>query len=278
MSYQPAWLGDYREINAHEAIANITIWNSSNLLPQKEKTIKSKSSTKKLIVPALLALALSITPSIPAHTQAQGEVQSNCPSSVVLWAGKILDTNSPEVSTADRPQNTLGPPDIFSVGLGSADEFVKVGDFRGGFHPGLAALLGVSESTLARADIIAFEDNGFSPAPSGGFESSHWVFSDGTSTFGVDFNENTVPPTSIPGVVASGSVNGASYKAFFGITPPFPQTVISFLLFELPPTIDTTSPAFSVKVSGGFPSEGEAAPDPDAIGILACPCKKPKDK
>jgi hypothetical protein len=243
--------------------------------------MKSKSSTKKLIVPALLALALSIAPSIPAQTQEPEESQTNCPSSVVLWAGKVLDANGQEIPPIDSSQFTLGAPDFLSNALHHDDEFnefVKVGDFRGGFHPGLAAFLGVSESTLARADIIAFEDNGFLPAPSGGFESSHWVFSDETSSFAVDFNENTVPATSIPGVVANGSVSGASYKAYFGITPPFPQTVASYLLFDLPPTINTASPAFSVTVSSGLPGEGEGTPDPDAIGILACPCKKSKNK
>jgi hypothetical protein len=244
--------------------------------------MKSKSSTKKLIVPALLALAMSITPYIPAQTQELERLQPDCPSSVVLWAGKILDTNGQGLSQFDTPEYALGAPDFLSNALQdvneSVEEFVKVGDFRGGFHPGLAALLGVSESTLARADIIAFEDNGFAPAPSGGFESSHWVFSDGVSSFAVDFNENTVPATSIPGVVANGSVSGASYKAFFGITPPFPQTVVSYLLFDLPPTINTASSAFSVRVTGGLPGEGEGAPDVDAIGILACPCKKSKNK
>jgi hypothetical protein len=241
--------------------------------------MKSKSSTKKLIITALLALALSITPSIPA--QESEEVQTKCPSSVVLWAGKVLDTNGEGLSTTNPPEYTLGAPDFESNALQHDDvfnEFVKVGDFRGGFYPGLAAFLGVSESTLARADIIAFEDNGFMTAPSGGWESSHWVFSDGTSSFAVDFNEFTVPATSIPGVVANGSVSGASYKAFFGITPPFPQTVASYLLFDLPPTINTASPDFSVRVSSGLPGEGEGTPDPDAIGILACPCKKSKDK
>ena len=237
--------------------------------------MKSKSSTKKLIVSALLALALSITPSIPA--QESEEVQTKCPSSVVLWAGKALDTNSQEFPPNGVPDNMLGAPDFKSDALLCCGEFVKVGDFRGGFHPGLAAFLGVSESTLARADIIAFEDNGFAPAPSGGWESSHWVFSDGTSTFAVDFNETTVPATSIPGVVANGSVSGASYTDFFGI-PPFPSTVASYLLFDLPPTLNTASPDFSVRVSSGLPGEGEGTPDPDAIGILACPCKKSKDK
>jgi hypothetical protein len=240
--------------------------------------MKSKSSTKKLIVPALLALALSITPPIPAQTQESEESQTNCPSSVVLWAGKVFDTNSQEFPPNGVPDNMLGAPDFKSDALlGSGNEFVKVGEFRGGFHPGLAAFLGVSESTLARADIIAFEDNGFAPALSGGWESSHWLFSDGTSTFALDFNETTVPATSIPGVVANGSVSGASYTEFFGI-PPFPSTVASYLLFDLPPTINTASPAFSVRVSGGLAGEGEGTPDVDAIGILACPCKKSKNK
>jgi hypothetical protein len=239
--------------------------------------MKSKSSTKKLIVPALLALALSITPSIPGHTQAPDESQPNCSSSVVLWAGKVLDTNSQEFPPNGVPDSMLGAPDFKSDALLCCGEFVKVGDFRGGFHPGLAAFLGVSESDLARADIIAFEDNGFAPAPSGGWESSHWAFSDVTSSFAIDFDEFTVPATSIPGVVANGSVSGASYAAYFGV-PPLPSTVVSYLLFDLPPTINTASPAFSVKVSGGFPIEGEGTPDVDAIGILACPCKKSKNK
>ncbi|MCB0139016.1 MAG: hypothetical protein KDE50_03825, partial [Caldilineaceae bacterium] len=63
------------------------------------------------------------------------------------------------------------------------------------------------------------------------------------------------------------------YAAFFDFTfPAEPKTlVVSYILFDLPPTIDITSPHFTITVSAWADGQhGEGTPDPDAIGILAC--------
>src|SRR6185369_8820187 len=89
----------------------------------------------------------------------------------ILWAGKVLGGDGNAV-------NVIGPPNSLTNTLGS----MQLGKFRGGrIYPGLAALLGIPDTVLAQADVIAFELNGGSPGESGGFESSHWVFSDGVN-------------------------------------------------------------------------------------------------
>lgn len=199
----------------------------------------------------------------------QPEPQCSDQSRMISWAQKVLggDGNAINVTGAPNAQtNTLGA--------------MQLGYFGGGrAYPGLAALLGVAEMDLARADVIAFELNGGSPGESGGFESSHWYFIDGTNPpHMIDFDA-TRDWRTIPGVVANGTISGAStrevsgrnYSRFFGIAPET-DVYISYILFDLPPSFDTSSPSFSVKVSS-FPGAGEGSPDIDAIGVLNCGTK-----
>jgi len=199
----------------------------------------------------------------------QLEPQCSAQSRTISWAQKVLggDGNAVNVIGAPNAQtNTLGAMQLGYFGGASA-------------YPGLASLLGVSESELARADVIAFELNGGSPGESGGFESSHWAFMDGTNPpHMIDFDA-TRDWRTIPGVVANGTISSAStrevsgrnYSRFFGIAPET-DVYVSYILFDLPPTLNTSSPSFSVKVSS-FPGAGEGSPDIDAIGVLNCGTK-----
>lgn len=205
-------------------------------------------------------------------------------SQVILWAGNVADS-----SGGGHPQLALGEPDGNSYTLDGVGYSVTLTNFRGRFYRDLSGLLSTTRSgrpvppaDLASADIIAFEDNGGSPARSGGWESCDWFFSDGRRILSVAWDE-TMGAVRDPHIIANDSISGAAYSAFF----EFPATallrshppgtrpediVVSFLLFRLRPEIDITSPAFKIRISG-LPSESgvrESSPNPDAVGILAC--------
>jgi len=207
---------------------------------------------------------------------------------VILWADSVGDSFG-----GGNPHLMLGEPDanchVLSPGMGAT-----LTGFRGRFYTGLSALLSavthgdaVTPAMLATADVIAFEVNGGSPAPSGGWESCDWYFSDDVNpVLSVRWDE-AVGAARDPHILATGSISGAAYSAFFGFPPAAflglgiktedlrpEDLVISFLLFSLRPEIDTASPFFRIQLSGsGLPVEAgvrECTPDPDAIGILAC--------
>jgi hypothetical protein len=193
---------------------------------------------------------------------------------VVLWANGVL------AAPSGRGPYVTGAPDGESGSLTDVD-WVMVNRFRGGFHPGLAALLGVSEDVLDSADVIAFDmqNCGHGGGPTNGWESSSWKFSDGTSALWVEYDERVFDPSTIPGVVASGMIPGRApaYNAFFGLAPPPPSDcppgwpegrIVSYILFKLP-GVDTSSPFFRIYVIGA-PGRGEGTPDLDAVGVLGC--------
>ena len=182
---------------------------------------------------------------------------------VILWAGKVVETNH------SNAQNVLGKPNGEMAGMGK-DSSIRVGDFRGGYHPDLSKLLGVSAKVLGKADVIAFEFNGGSPGPSGGWESSNWTFRDGKIEMSVAFDESA-KATRPPEVVANGSCSVARYSEFFGFTAtPDLGAIVSYILFALPPKMDMGSPEFTIQLAGGGALPGEGTPDPDAIGIFPC--------
>ena len=175
---------------------------------------------------------------------------------LVQWAG----------STQPSLTGISGPPDgAIVAGLPAT-----ITSFQPAVsYPGLATLLGVSQATLARADAIAFEFNGGSPAPSGGWESSRWRFTDGVHSLTVDFIELVGAPVPAE-VVGNGSVSAAAYNLFFNVQTPRSDTVMSYLLFDLPDAIDIDSSAFSIMLTSGAAAglPGAGTPDPDAIGLL----------
>lgn len=197
------------------------------------------------------------------------EQQCDAQSQMISWAGKVLGGDGNAIYA-------LAAPDAQTITLGS----MQLGGFGGGrAYPGLAALLGVSDAALAKADVIAFELNGGGAGESGGFESSRWFFSDGTNPpqF-IDFDA-TRDWRTIPGVIQTGTISGSSprevsgrnYSRFFGVAPEI-DVYVSYILFDLTPAINTASPSFSVKVSS-FAKAGEGSPDVDAVGVLNCGTK-----
>lgn len=187
----------------------------------------------------------------------QGEAQ------LVFWGGRVV--NSDGVAS---PERMTGAPDGQLNGLGATGQFVNLGSFsRGSVYQGMPAMLGVPANVFRRANFIAFESNGGSPAPSGGWESSSWVFSDGTNSLTVSFNELT--GTATPSIlVANGSISGTDYRNFFGISSSVDVApVISYILFRIPFSIDVSSPNFTAEVRP-LPGMGEGTPDPDAAGVL----------
>lgn len=180
----------------------------------------------------------------------------------IRWAGR--DTAGGRLA---------GPPDMQDVSV-SPDAAATAGAFGCGTpYANLAALLGVGSDVLARADVIAFELNGGSPGESGGWESAEWLFQQRGRTLRVVWDavaNHSDPPGA---VVANGSLTAASYRAYFGITTPRADEVISFQLLDLPPAFDVDAPGLRVTVKG-FAS-GEGTPDPDAVGLItrACRCR-----
>lgn len=201
-------------------------------------------------------------------------------STIILWPQTIYD------SEGSSPDNALGQPNGKAMGL-DANEFVTVKNFQGGFYADLLPLLNgakggdvVTPDILARTDVIAFELNGGHAASNRGWESSRWVFNNGvTLPVAVDWDERTgtgvagAPALYPAEVIANGSTDSSNYASFFGIDWPseLGEQIISYILFDLPPTIDITSPNFTITVSAWADGQhGEGTPDPDAIGILAC--------
>jgi hypothetical protein len=206
----------------------------------------------------------------------------------ILWAGRIGAAEG--VAGAEAG---LGPPDGQPFGLADG-QVVTLAGWQRASYSGLAELLGaaiagdaVSGEALATADVVAFEHNGGGPAPSGGWESCAWEFSDGQSTLAVPWSEATIgdvhggrPVPRDRHVVANGSITGAAYGAFFGIPAAVitqfqpglrpEQIVFSFLLFRIRDEIDVTDSAFRVTLRGvrKIPGSEEATPDPDAVGVL----------
>lgn len=198
----------------------------------------------------------------------------------ILWAGAISDS-----SGGGTPAFMLGKPDAqgYILRPGSSATLLNFARYS---HENLPDLFrpviagdAVTPCLLATADVIAFELTGSAPAPSGGWESCNWLFSDGTNKVLVTWDGSTTtgdpggPPVSRhdPRIVANGSISGASYSSFFKITPAT-DSVISFLLFRLRDELDTASPSFTITVTGT-----SAAPEPDAIGLISHASALPHD-
>ncbi len=191
---------------------------------------------------------------------------------IIMWADAFS-----EATHTHGPEKALGEPDGDSYMI-SHGGTVTLSDFRGRAYRDLASLLpAVPPADLAGADVLAFELNGGHPAPSGGWESCYWRFTDGATTYEVDWDER-VGIARDPSVVANGSIRGREYSSFFGFSPGIfgshdpSHIVISYLLFKLPDSIDATSRSFRVRISGveSIPGKKEATPDVDAVGVLGC--------
>lgn len=197
-----------------------------------------------------VACALAMLTAAPAYAEG-----------VVAWPTELADHFTPD------PGAVLGPPNGTITGLGEY-HYVWLRNFSNvvDHSDGLGAVLGLAPGELANWDVIAFEDNGGSPASGGGWESSIWLFTDQEHAAAAAFNEATAAANPPDGgvVFRTGSIHGAMFSSLFGASTS--STVVSWILIRLPDGIRTSSPNFSVWVSGAL--IGEGSPDPDAIGVL----------
>lgn len=190
----------------------------------------------------------------------------------VRWAGKaVLSAPGGDVPAL------VGPPDARAISLTTLP--VLLSAFNAS-NPrdigGLSALLGITADELAQAQVIGFEYNG-GAAPTSHWESSRWTFADGRGhELTVDLTEPVHPvdpATQPPQVFRSGDIqieDYPKYASLFGMADPGPSYVVSWVLFKLPPEIDTTSPDFTIQIMGGHAVglPGEGTPDPDAAGVI----------
>ena len=202
----------------------------------------------------------------------------------IHWASAFSDvvTNG----GAFDPSAMLGAPDGVATAVwdGNAapdglEETATFSGFGAGATTGadsasLASFLGVSQAVVDLADFVAFEFNGI-PFP---FEQSRWEFSDGVSSFLVDYQVPFVPPPAVPGVIATGDLTNAAYANFFG---PFANPIlgsVGFILFDIDgnSAVNPLSPSFTAKIRAGLLA-GES-PEPDALGVIgpAAPASVPE--
>lgn len=193
----------------------------------------------------------------------------------VAWAG----------SGSEGAGHLVGRPDARLFVLNDAQTSAMVRDFRPVPADGLAETLAaavagdaVTPALLAKSDVIAFEHNGNQPAPSGGWESCDWSFSDGVRSVSVRWDQGVdpsgAPVARDPHVMANGTITGSAYATLFGVPIPdlmaqnpsaaSPDLVrISFLLIRVRDDLDVRSPDFEIRLD-----LSSATPDVDAIGVL----------
>ena len=188
-----------------------------------------------------------------------------CLAPLTASANDMIRWPASAVNTPAGP--VRGAPDLQTAVISDYHE-VWVRDFGkpSSTNIPLEKALGVPQAELADFDIIAFEDNGGSPAAGGGWESSLWLFTDLQHAAAATFNEQTGAANSPTSGIRfrTGTISGATYSAIFGT--PATNHVISWILIDVPKEIDVNSKTFSVWASGAL--IGEGTPDPDAIGIL----------
>jgi hypothetical protein len=196
-----------------------------------------------------------------------------------MWPRNAVDATPPD---ATDHLVALGPPNglAWTVQPGRS---ATLGEPRRQTCLDLAELLRASAiiagdvpdwRALARGQAIAFERNGGSPAPSGGWESCSFTFDDGVSALTVNWDERAGAARDRH-ILANGSIRGADYIRAFGLVATSPaaqigeQEVISFLLFNLDELNINSLDFYSVVVSAFSPGPGaEATPDIDAIAFL----------
>ena len=130
---------------------------------------------------------------------------------------------------------------------------------------GLAAILGINTHTLLSGNFIAFDRNAGGGAF--GFESSHWTFSDGTTTFEYSWVELS-PPNGA--VIAAGTIDGPNYSSYFGLPPLNFDVDWGYLLFNVP--VDVRAAGFQVQMDAvpfdRGPDGISGTPNVDAMGAL----------
>ncbi|MEU5844624.1 hypothetical protein [Rhodococcus sp. NPDC047139] len=196
----------------------------------------------------------------------------------IRWA-RTLAAPAGEDLHGSPPTNVLGEPNAYTYAIHDETPSITVKDF-GRSYRGLVDLLGsafagdkVSPDVFRNADVLAFEHNGTYPAPSGGWESCEWKFSDRENSLVVRWDASASAPRDAH-VVANGSIRGDEFCAFFHVPEPdllevntgatsAKEAVVSFLLFKVRPEIDIHDESFEIAINLTVTS-----PDVDAIGVL----------
>ena len=201
----------------------------------------------------------------------------------VRWARQVVSLTGGGMPDED-PQPVLGPPDgaVMVIRPGTSVTFGEFGVEPAAVYPGLPSLFTAARitwgdpvrlETFARADIVAFERNGFGPVSAGGFESCDWLISGGGASVAVPW-DGRIGAGRDDHIVASGNIRGADYRAMFGMNnepPEVPiadQEIMSYLMLAVP-EVDTAAADFTITVTGRSPGAGEdVTPDIDVIGVL----------
>lgn len=186
----------------------------------------------------------------------------------VDWASIVSDSNVASASSA------LGDPDGVHASFYDASKlplyatYSGFGDGDSADYPmlGFAALLGVSEATLAKADFFTAEVNG---GTSSTYESGLWEFTDGSNYLSANFD--SANPGDLDAVIAYGTININNYANFFGFTNPItPDHNWAFLLFDVNgnSNINMASSNFNVRLTAANTGSGPTDPDPDVMGRI----------
>lgn len=193
----------------------------------------------------LLVLALSV--GIRREARAIG----------VAWANAMGTTTG----TVTSPMDALHSPDDAAASFnssGASAPFTGFGPFVEYDTSSLATLLGVTEAVLIEADFIAI-DRDLTPM---GFETSTWVFTDGSGTLTVP---HVVGGPLALGELAVVSPTPTNFGAFFGFGPSADEYAI--ILFDIDGVVDPFSPSFTVTVTSGGAAD-PLTPDIEALAIV----------
>ena len=184
----------------------------------------------------------------------------------IQWASIVSSSNLPPAGPAE---NALGRPDAvfasFFDGNAATAETATYAGFGGGDNidydfASLAALLGISESLLGEVDFISFEGNGTRGLT---FETSDWLFDDGTNSLAVSHTLGSPPAGA---VVALGNVSVSAYDLFFGTSSGFTGDY-AYILFDIDGSsaVNPLAPGFTVFLSATG-STAFNSPEPDVMG------------
>lgn len=194
----------------------------------------------------------------------------NCAEAVTVdWASIVSDSNVPSAASAlNRPDGVHASfYDISGLPLYATYSGFGEGDNANYSTSGFAALLGVGEATLAKADFFTAEVNG--GRASSIYENGLWEFIDGSNYLSVNFD--SANPGASEAVIAYGSVNIDDYANFFGFINPITyHHNWAFLLFDVDgnSNVNMASNNLSIRLTASNIGVGPADPDPDVMGRI----------
>lgn len=185
------------------------------------------------------------------------------------WASVVSDSNVPSAASALNSPDGVHASfyDISGLPLYATYSGFGEGDNANYSTPGFAALLGVGEATLAKADFFTAEVNG--GRASSIYENGLWEFIEGSNYLSVNFD--SANPGASEAVIAYGSVNIDDYANFFGFINPITyHHNWAFLLFDVDgnSNVNMDSNNLSISLTASNIGVGPADPDPDVMGRI----------